>query len=220
VKDDEKNGHGRKENPPHLPRERKLYQVPEEKKRCKGCGRDLEKIDEEVTEELEYKPASFFVREHVREKLACKHCQENVVIAEMPPRPVDKGIPGPGAPGAGPEVEVRGSSSPQSPGMPPLPGGKERPRSSTLRDAGPSARSEADCFSRASRSGSTARQSGCSRRARSAQAVHYALEQWDALTRYIEDGILEINNNIAERALRRVAIGRNYAYLSVMRTAA
>jgi len=39
-------------------------------------------------------------------------------------------------------------------------------------------------------------------------AVRYALNQWDALYRYIDDGRLEIDNNAAERALRGVAIGR------------
>ena len=39
-------------------------------------------------------------------------------------------------------------------------------------------------------------------------AVRYALNQWDALGRYVEDGRLQIDNNAAERALRGVAIGR------------
>jgi len=34
------------------------------------------------------------------------------------------------------------------------------------------------------------------------------LERWAALTRFLGDGRLEIDNNIAERALRSVAIGR------------
>jgi len=41
-----------------------------------------------------------------------------------------------------------------------------------------------------------------------AQALGYALNQWDALIRYTEDGILSIDNNLAERTLRQVAIGR------------
>lgn len=41
-----------------------------------------------------------------------------------------------------------------------------------------------------------------------AKAIGYALRQWDALVRYCEDGDLEIDNNAAERALRRVAVGR------------
>ena len=41
-----------------------------------------------------------------------------------------------------------------------------------------------------------------------AQAIGYALNQWDALCRYVEHGYLNIDNNAAERALKRVAIGR------------
>jgi transposase len=41
------------------------------------------------------------------------------------------------------------------------------------------------------------------------QAITYALNQWDALCVYTTDGALSIDNNIAENALRRVALGRN-----------
>jgi transposase len=46
-----------------------------------------------------------------------------------------------------------------------------------------------------------------------AGAIHYALARWKALTRYRDDGQLEIDNNAAERALRAVALGRkNYLF--------
>jgi len=41
-----------------------------------------------------------------------------------------------------------------------------------------------------------------------ARAVRYALNQWDALTRFLHDGDLEIDNGAAERANRDIAIGR------------
>lgn len=41
-----------------------------------------------------------------------------------------------------------------------------------------------------------------------ARAIQYALNQKQALSRYLEDGRLEIDNNAAERALRQVATGR------------
>jgi hypothetical protein len=41
-----------------------------------------------------------------------------------------------------------------------------------------------------------------------AQAIQYALNQWEALQRYTEHGFLNIDNNSAERALKRIAIGR------------
>ncbi|MEI4509305.1 IS66 family transposase [Sphingopyxis sp. CCNWLW253] len=41
-----------------------------------------------------------------------------------------------------------------------------------------------------------------------AKALLYGRKCWDALTRYIDEGIVEIDNNIAERAIRSIAIGR------------
>ncbi len=41
-----------------------------------------------------------------------------------------------------------------------------------------------------------------------AAAITYTLNQWDALNRYVEQGFLDIDNNAAERAMKRVAIGR------------
>ena len=46
-----------------------------------------------------------------------------------------------------------------------------------------------------------------------AQAIGYTLPRWTALTRYLTDGHLEIDNNAAERSLRTVALGRkNYLF--------
>lgn len=41
-----------------------------------------------------------------------------------------------------------------------------------------------------------------------AGAIRYARSRWPALTRYLEDGCLEISNNAAERAVRPLALGR------------
>jgi hypothetical protein len=41
------------------------------------------------------------------------------------------------------------------------------------------------------------------------EAVGYALSNWDALMRYMDAGYLAIDNNLAERTLRQVALGRN-----------
>lgn len=52
-----------------------------------------------------------------------------------------------------------------------------------------------------------------SRKSDTAAAIRYALSRWRALTRYADDGRLEIDNNAAERALRVVAMGRkNYLF--------
>ncbi|MBK1660823.1 hypothetical protein CKO45_21615 [Paracraurococcus ruber] len=44
--------------------------------------------------------------------------------------------------------------------------------------------------------------------------MQYALNRWDALSRYIEDGRLSIDNNLAERQLRGIAVTRkNYLFV-------
>ena len=46
------------------------------------------------------------------------------------------------------------------------------------------------------------------------KAINYMLNQWQALVYYCEDGQAEIDNNIAENALRGVALGRkNFMFL-------
>jgi transposase len=46
------------------------------------------------------------------------------------------------------------------------------------------------------------------------KAIGYALNHWDELRRFTEDGHVEIDNNVAERALRLCAIGRkNWMFL-------
>ena len=41
-----------------------------------------------------------------------------------------------------------------------------------------------------------------------AKAINYFINQWDALLYYCKDGLAEIDNNIAENALRAVTLGR------------
>jgi len=52
-----------------------------------------------------------------------------------------------------------------------------------------------------------------SKKSDTTRAIRYALEHWDALVRYCDDGHLEIDNNAAERSLRAVVLGRkNYLF--------
>jgi hypothetical protein len=52
-----------------------------------------------------------------------------------------------------------------------------------------------------------------SQKSATAQAIRYSLNRWESLTRYCDDGRIEIDNNAAERALRCVALGRkNYLF--------
>ncbi len=81
-----KKGHGRKPLPKDLPRKRIVHDVPAEEKVCAECGRDKKRIGEEVSEQIEYVPASLCILEHVRPKYACPCCQEHVAVADKPPR--------------------------------------------------------------------------------------------------------------------------------------
>jgi len=55
----------------------------------------LRKLGEDVSEMLEYVPASFFVIRHVRPKLSCSRC-ERIVQAAAPSRPIERGLAGAG----------------------------------------------------------------------------------------------------------------------------
>jgi transposase len=50
------------------------------------------------------------------------------------------------------------------------------------------------------------------------EAVRYARNQRQGLSRFLEDGRLPIDNNISELNLRRQAVGRNYAEFAIMRS--
>lgn len=79
-----------------LPRIRIEHDVDPAARICACCGDEKKKFGEEVTEEIEYVPASVVINEHVRPKYACRRCGDGVVIADLPPRLVDGGLPGPG----------------------------------------------------------------------------------------------------------------------------
>jgi transposase len=79
--------------PGHLPRQTRRHEPKESA--CPDCGGVLRKLGEDVSEMLEYVPASFFVIRHVRPKLSCSHC-ERIVQAAAPSRPIERGMAGPG----------------------------------------------------------------------------------------------------------------------------
>ncbi len=82
----------RKPLPEHLPRQEEVH---EPACTCPNCGGVMRKLGEDVTEVLDYVPASFKVIRHVRPKLSCRVC-ETIVQAPMPSLPIERGKPGPG----------------------------------------------------------------------------------------------------------------------------
>jgi len=90
------NHKGRKPLPKDLPREIIEIEPAEEEKTCFICNNEKQRIGSEETEKLEYVPASFYVKKYVRYKYACKECQSNISIGQLPPMAIDKGIAGEG----------------------------------------------------------------------------------------------------------------------------
>ena len=83
----------RRSLPDHLPREER--KVLPKQEACPDCGGKLKHLGEDVSEILEYVPASLKVIRYVRPKLACGCC-DRIVQAEAPSRPIERGIAGPG----------------------------------------------------------------------------------------------------------------------------
>lgn len=85
---------GRKPLPSDLPRER--VDCPLENTTCACCGKELKRIGEEITEELDIVPAHMVIREYVRGKYACSSCKNAVQTAPLPPsvQPLERSRPG------------------------------------------------------------------------------------------------------------------------------
>ncbi|CDT33773.1 transposase [Sphingobacterium sp. PM2-P1-29] len=80
------NHKGRAKLPAHLP-------VKEIEIHPEGDLAQMICIGKEITEELECEPAKFYIKRYIRYKYAAKD-KSAVVIAELPERVIDKGIPG------------------------------------------------------------------------------------------------------------------------------
>ncbi len=77
--------------PAHLPRYEVVIDV--EDKNCPCCGSDLHPIAELRTEQLDIVPSTLRVRVTRRPRYACRSCEETIVVAPAPDRPVDGGMP-------------------------------------------------------------------------------------------------------------------------------
>jgi len=51
-----------------------------------------------------------------------------------------------------------------------------------------------------------------------AKAMDYMLKRWTVFTRFLDDGRICLSNNAAERGVRGIALGRNYAQHVIMRS--
>jgi transposase len=89
----EKQHPGRQELPASLPRVEKIIKLVEAQCQCGQCGKCLEVIGYESSEQLEVEPAKYFVLVTKREKRACAKCGEaGVRTAALSERIIDKGL--------------------------------------------------------------------------------------------------------------------------------
>jgi len=88
---------GRKKLPEDLPRFDVVHDIDEKDKDC-GCGAQLSRIGEDVSEKLDIIPAQIRVIRIIRPKYACKNCEgalsedKSVKIAPAPPQIIPKGL--------------------------------------------------------------------------------------------------------------------------------
>ncbi|WP_198530742.1 IS66 family transposase zinc-finger binding domain-containing protein, partial [Serratia sp. H1w] len=74
----------------HLPRVEKVIAPASDN--CPDCGHSLRFIRDEISERLDYIPASFVVNRYVRPQYSCD-CRQTVVSAPMPATLIPKGLP-------------------------------------------------------------------------------------------------------------------------------
>ncbi len=86
---------GRQPLPKDLPRQVVSLELAADERVC-ACGRERRKIGEDVSERLEYEPASLHVIETRRAKYACPKCHDGVLAAPVPPQAVEKSLAGEG----------------------------------------------------------------------------------------------------------------------------
>lgn len=80
---------GRQALPDHLPRIEHRHEP--ESCACGKCGKELVLIGEDVSEQLDVEPSTFFVHRHIRPQYACRAC-ETVTAAPIPPTVIDGGM--------------------------------------------------------------------------------------------------------------------------------
>jgi transposase len=123
--------HGRRRLPENLPRVPKHHELTAAERICSSCGHERQEIGTEKSEQLDYRPASLFVIEHIVHKYLCPCCgqarrqalpsgtetmsrQQTTQIPESPARH----LPSPSAPSEAQQLMTNPSEPPSSEGEP------------------------------------------------------------------------------------------------------
>ena len=86
---------GPKSIPEHLPRLKVPVDPADAERVCACCSKDMERVDEVVTEELDIVPPQFRVKQYVQGKWRCRDCMNRDLVKPLPARPIPKGRPSP-----------------------------------------------------------------------------------------------------------------------------
>jgi len=94
-------GHGRRQRPVDLPREIEVRDLSEAEKPCPCCGQIRVRIGADVSERLDYRPASLWLRIIERPTYICRRCEQQgqdiqAVQAPLPPEPIPRSSVGAG----------------------------------------------------------------------------------------------------------------------------
>lgn len=93
---DQKRGGGRAEPPTNLRTRKEEHRISTSEIPCPSCREPREIIGFDVSHQIEFVQTLFETIQHVMFKYACKKCNGQVVSAQKPYQPIDKGLPGPG----------------------------------------------------------------------------------------------------------------------------
>ncbi len=90
------NGHGRRIIALDSKCVEQVLDVPLKERKCSRCKKQMKKIGEDETKFYEHVPETLSTIVLRRPKYACSDCGEGVLMAQLPPRPIKRGLAGPG----------------------------------------------------------------------------------------------------------------------------
>jgi transposase len=100
AKPKNRHNHGRKPAPKNLQHVEDHHRLTDAELACPTCGTARVEVGTETTPQLDYQPASLFVRDHIEHKYACPCCAKQgtpqFAAATKPEQPLGKGSPGAG----------------------------------------------------------------------------------------------------------------------------
>lgn len=169
-----------------LPRVEVIHELPEQARHCTGDGTPLKVIGEAVSEELHVVPARIEVIHHVRRKYACPACEDGVQLAPLPAKLLPKS-------NASATLLAYVATAKYQDALPLYRQSRIFARHGAEIPRNTLARWMVQAGERLTPLG---------------KALHYLDGQWQRLTRFLEDGLIPLDNNPAENAIRHFVVGR------------